>query len=102
MNADDSVSMNLSFISGTSLARGAQVIFRPEELNEATCKNMIIRNIPKSDDSLSSTIRNIPRGSYTINVYTLNKDGIPDSLAEPVTTGMNISISSNTGYYKAC
>ena len=98
VNADDSVSINLSFIN-QSLAKGAQVIFKPQVWSETTCKNLIIKNIPKFGDSLSSTIRNIPRGSYTINIYTLNRDGVPDSPAKPVTPGMNISINSNTGYY---
>ena len=96
MNADDSVSVNMSFIND-SLARGAQVIFKPQILNEMTCKNSIIRNIPISGDSIPSIIRNIPNGNYTINVYTLNRNGIPDSPAKSATTGMKISISSNTG-----
>ena len=95
MNPDDSVSINWSFIND-STARGAQVILRPEILNELNCENSVIRNVP---NSVSSIIRKIPRGRYTINIYTLNRDGVPDSPAKSATTGMNISISSDTGYY---
>ena len=80
---DSSVQIKMTF-THNSPTRGGQVIIKPEILDDSTCSNLIIRNLEKMDDSISTTINNISRGTYNINIYTLNHNGIPKSHAEPV------------------
>ena len=80
---DNSVQIKMTF-TRNSQARGGQVILKPEILNDSTCSNLIIRNLGKMNDSISASVNDIPRGTYNINIYTLNHNGIPESHAEPV------------------
>ena len=79
---ESSMQINITFARNSS-ARGAQVILKPEILNDSTCSNLIIINLEKMDDSISTTIKDILRGTYNIKIYTLNHNGIPESHAEP-------------------
>lgn len=95
---DGSVQINISFTKDSS-ARGAQVIFSPHNLNKTTCTNLAVHNIQKSGDQNMATVtaRDILRGTYNLNVYTLNHNGVPDSRARPVNSPMEISISRHQG-----
>ena len=80
---DNSVQIKMTF-TRNSQARGSQVILKPRILNDSTCSNLVIRNLEKMNDSIFTTVNDILRGTYDINIYTLNHNGIPESHAEPV------------------
>ena len=96
-SGDDSLQINATFTQNSS-ARGAQVILKPETLNKSTCSQLAMRNQEKNDDFISTVIDSIHRGTYYIEVYTLNDKGIPESNAKSVISKENrVHFSRNTG-----
>ena len=95
----DSLQINATLTHNSS-ARGAQVILKPETLNESTCSQLATRNMAKINDFISNVIDSIPRGNYNIDIYTLNDKGIPESNAKSaINKGNRVHFSGSAGNY---
>lgn len=75
---DTTLQLVIRFAQGARLW-GAQVALTPEILNKTTCENYIRNNFPKTSDTITEHVRDIPAGVYDIKVYIVENGGSPDT-----------------------